>query len=402
MSFGYGVGDIILVTQLAWKCVQNAREACGNYNELTREVEGLHALLSRIQREKSNQDSLFNHPDESREEQLRPLLENCDIVLSGVDAILQKYTVLREGNHSKGKKVWQSIKFGNAEMQDLIQLRQKMAHHTQALSFFCSLMNIGSQGRVEKFIRSTGDGMQDINEKLAQILYNTQKPEGSIFTDYPDDDLSVWKGFRRELILDGYNSSFIQRNFEDIIRGMKSLDDLRVLDKSLEPRIELRQWRAIESPAQWQLVQSVWQDDLSRALAYTSLAANPRQQKTLLKGATQPEFVTEDIIQDDLSKALAHTSLAADLRQQETFLKGASQPEFVTEDIVQDDTLLRGYWSTTAPISSHEQSVITGSSGPYKSCLRRLAVSASGHSSVQQSVRFVFSVCTRRYSTYHL
>lgn len=371
MSFGYGVGDIILVTQLAWKCVQNAREACRNYNELTREVEGLHALLSRIQREKSNGDSLFNHPDESREEQLKPLLENCDIVLSGIDTILPKYTTLREGNHSKGKKVLQSIKFGNSVMQDLIQLRQKMAHHTQALNLFCSLMNIGSQGRVEKFMRSTGDGMQDmyqlnqvINEKLAQILGNTQKPEGSIFTDYPDDDPSVWKGFRRELILDGYTSSFIRKNLEDIIRGMKGLDGLDVPDKSLEPRIELRQWRAIEGPARWQLVQSAWQDDLS--------------------------------------KSLVHTSLAANLRQQETLLKGASQPKFVTEDIVQDDTLLRDHWSTTAPISSQEQSDITGSSRPYKCRLRRLAVSASGRSSVQQSVRFVSYVCTRRYSTYQL
>jgi hypothetical protein len=38
MSFGYAVGDFVLVTQLAWATVQNARRAYGAYGELTREV----------------------------------------------------------------------------------------------------------------------------------------------------------------------------------------------------------------------------------------------------------------------------------------------------------------------------------------------------------------------------
>ncbi|OBT69856.1 hypothetical protein VE03_00538 [Pseudogymnoascus sp. 23342-1-I1] len=132
---------------------------------------------------------------------------------------------------------------------------------------------------------------------------------------------------------------------------MKGLEGPGFPDKSLEHQTKPRQRQAIEGPAPWQLVQSAWQDDLS--------------------------------------KALAHTSLAANLRQQETLLKGGSQPGFVTEDITQDDTLLGDQRSTTTPISSQEQSIITGSSGPYKSRLKRLEVSASGRSSVQQSVRFV-------------
>ena len=51
MSFGYSVGDAVLITQLAWKTVQNARKACGEHDELTREVLSLHVVLSRLEQE---------------------------------------------------------------------------------------------------------------------------------------------------------------------------------------------------------------------------------------------------------------------------------------------------------------------------------------------------------------
>ena len=34
MSFGFGVGDTIVLTQLAWTVVQNSQKACGAHNEL--------------------------------------------------------------------------------------------------------------------------------------------------------------------------------------------------------------------------------------------------------------------------------------------------------------------------------------------------------------------------------
>ncbi len=387
MSLGYGVGNMILVTQLAWKCVKNAREACGKHNEFTREVMSLHTLLNRIQREESDPNSLFNHPDESRDELLKPLIENCDIVLSEIDTILRRYATLGAGKHPKGKKIWQKIKFGNDEMQDLIQLWQKMAHHTQALHLFCSLMSVTSQGRVEQFIRSTGGGMQRniyqlnqaMGEKLAQILRNTQKPERYIFTNFPDDNPGVWKEFRRKLRLDGYTSSFIQENLKKIIRGIKGLDGPGILGESLEPRSELRQWQPIDGPARWQLFQSAWQDDLSKDLAHIAAAANLIQPEALHDGFFQPSRL------DSAAPELAKHQLAIAIR---------------SACIVQDDAFSGDPCSTADTISSQEQFTIKNSSGSYKNCLRRLSV--SNFSSTQQSVRFVRYVCTHRHSTYYL
>jgi hypothetical protein len=162
MSFGYGVGDIILVTQLAWKCVRNAREACGQYDELTREVGGLFSLLNQFQLEKNNQHYLLNQSNDDRKEEFNRIVENCGEILGELDAILKKYTALGYGNHSKGKKAWQKVKFGNDEMQDLIRLRQKMVQHTQNITAFCNLLCMGSRGRMEQHMRSSGRETRDI------------------------------------------------------------------------------------------------------------------------------------------------------------------------------------------------------------------------------------------------
>ena len=60
MSFGYSVGDFVLLTQLAWRSLQNARRACGEHDELAREASSLHVILQRLEIEVSKPHSIFN------------------------------------------------------------------------------------------------------------------------------------------------------------------------------------------------------------------------------------------------------------------------------------------------------------------------------------------------------
>jgi hypothetical protein len=267
MSFGYGVGDIIAVTQLAWKCVKNAREACGEHDALTREVNSLHSLLSQLQLEKASPESLLNQPDDDRNEELNRLVANCEEVLNEIDAILNKYPALNGVKHGTEKRTWQKVKFGNDEMKDLIKLRQKMGHHTQAIVLFCNLLSMGSQGRVERYLRSSGGEMRElclaINSTLAQLM-GSGKPEGSVLTMYSDDDPTIWKELRRHLVLGGHKSNTIQGNFERIKAYVRELGDRGVLDDNRS--IEFVTPRAIEGPVKWQLDQTAWQDISSQSL----------------------------------------------------------------------------------------------------------------------------------------
>ena len=60
MSFGYSIGDAVLLTQLAWKTVQNARKACGEHHEITQEVLSLHVVLRRLEHAVEKPETAFD------------------------------------------------------------------------------------------------------------------------------------------------------------------------------------------------------------------------------------------------------------------------------------------------------------------------------------------------------
>jgi hypothetical protein len=75
MSFGYSVGELLGLTQLAWKTVQNTRKACGEHDELTREGTSLHFVLRRVEQEAAKPDSVFNRTNDGTNEELGILLK---------------------------------------------------------------------------------------------------------------------------------------------------------------------------------------------------------------------------------------------------------------------------------------------------------------------------------------
>ena len=86
MSFGYSVGDAVLLTGLAWKTVQNARKACVEYDELTRELNACHVVLRRLERELGLDDSPLLREEDS--EELETIIDGFQRVLKLLDTIL--------------------------------------------------------------------------------------------------------------------------------------------------------------------------------------------------------------------------------------------------------------------------------------------------------------------------
>lgn len=79
MSFGYSVGDALLLTQLAWKTVQNARKACGEHDELTEEVLSLHIVLRRLEQELKKPEHPVDNilSGDSNKEELLIIVNGC-------------------------------------------------------------------------------------------------------------------------------------------------------------------------------------------------------------------------------------------------------------------------------------------------------------------------------------
>lgn len=232
MSFGYSIGDAILLSQLAWTVVQNSRRACGEHDELTREVLNLHVVLQRLEHEIAKPESPINRPGSTCKEELEVIISGCHKVLKILDQILEKYNTLCTTERS-GRKLWQKIKFGNGEMMDLADLRCKMTFYTSALSLLLNMLSLGTIGKIEQQMNDAGGDLKEIKQAVNGItahLIVQGHSEGSVLTAYPEDDKAIWKEFRRELIEDGFSSSVIREHKELIKAYVKELASRGLLD----------------------------------------------------------------------------------------------------------------------------------------------------------------------------
>ena len=104
-----------------------------------------------------------------------------------MNSIVTKYNALSEEKRS-GKKLWQKIRFGNGEMKDLSEIRQKLAVHTSAILMCVNLASLGSQGRVERELSGIGGDLEGIRGKVDWIAANlaAKTGEGTVWTTYAE------------------------------------------------------------------------------------------------------------------------------------------------------------------------------------------------------------------------
>lgn len=238
MSFGFSIGDVILLTQVAWNVTQNSRKACGEHDELTREVSTLHVVLKRLQHEITKPESPINKPADTSREEIEFLAGGCHRVLRILDQILEKYNALSETERS-GRQLWQKIKLGNGQMADLADLRSKVVFYTSAISLSLNMISIGTMGSVEKQMNDAGGDLKEIKQAVNGItahLVAKDRSEGSVLTAYPDDDRIFWKELRRELIENGF-SSFVIKKHRHLIKAYIGELGARGLLDDAEPQV---------------------------------------------------------------------------------------------------------------------------------------------------------------------
>ena len=103
MSFGYGVGDCIVIAQLAWKLYQNCQSAPKNFQDIAKEVHGLHLALTETNRVVSTLEQTLG-PE--REDQLRTIASGCRDVLVDLEETLAKFDGFRNGAARLRDRFW--------------------------------------------------------------------------------------------------------------------------------------------------------------------------------------------------------------------------------------------------------------------------------------------------------
>lgn len=124
MSFGYGVGDFLVVGQLCWRVYKRCKESPGNYAQLSTEVGALQNVLKETEELLSQQELTT-----AQQARLATCRQGCEEVLRDLNGILEKYQSLG----TKSQRTFDRLGFGT---QDVNGIRLRLNLNVSMLDAF--------------------------------------------------------------------------------------------------------------------------------------------------------------------------------------------------------------------------------------------------------------------------
>ncbi|KAF7940554.1 uncharacterized protein EAE98_000681 [Botrytis deweyae] len=131
MSFGFGIGDILAVIELAKKIRKDFADAPSQFKDISLEVRSLSIVLQDIEDELSLPD--LNAKQKS---ELEEIIVGCRDVLEKLQRALSAYGELRSdsrGVGSKAKRIWKRLKW---EPDDIKEFRSRVTTNVTFLNAF--------------------------------------------------------------------------------------------------------------------------------------------------------------------------------------------------------------------------------------------------------------------------
>jgi hypothetical protein len=225
MSFGASPSDIIIVVNFCKALYRKCRSAGGEYDEISREVRGLHTVLRHLKYEVEAPESPLNRDSSIWGRQLAPIIRDCDYTTRELDSLLMKYGRLSMnntgGSSPTGPRIpWGRVKFGSNEMDKLGAIRVKLISHKTSLTLFLDTIQLRQNGKMATTLDNHGGQLDIILDKVDKIATKMQRKGGSVMTNYDDDDKEVWKQFRRELVAEGFSSDVLQQHKVSLFVGI--------------------------------------------------------------------------------------------------------------------------------------------------------------------------------------
>ena len=134
MSFGYGVGDIMVISRLAVKVHTAYKNAPDEYRNISEEVKSLEILINKAAH-------YFGSPtlSDSGRRDGTEVLKGCQNVLQDLDFLFEKHNASAATNTTQ---VFKRVKLGT---EDIVTLRIRLISNTTLLNGFIQRFLIFSQ-----------------------------------------------------------------------------------------------------------------------------------------------------------------------------------------------------------------------------------------------------------------
>ncbi|KAJ7334726.1 hypothetical protein DFH08DRAFT_879232 [Mycena albidolilacea] len=214
MSFGFGAGDIAMVTTLAWKLYKNCKESSEDFRRMSVELMSLHAVLV------ETREFLEEHGKEledSRRNRLVMLIEPCMASLKELQDLYDRY----ESLSTQHQRSWDRLRFG---LKDLADVRSRLTTSVTSLTSFTAMLTNASTTRIEKrlikLITEIQAGMRERSVmSVSDVASSIESPE-------------VWTELRRELDDVGISPVVAEERRDFIINWLKDAAAAGMLDEN--------------------------------------------------------------------------------------------------------------------------------------------------------------------------
>lgn len=211
MSFGFGIGDIIACSEVAWKTISALKSAGSDFEGLRLDLTSLASVLQALEAEAKGPMPLIKTASLERQEQMRLLLRNCTESMRELQAVVGKYS---SWSADKRRDFVAWMKFA---AKDKRGPREKLAIHTASINIFLTTLSHGSLARLEFLIKNG-----------AQAAHQGPVPDGSKDLDFSvtgapwggshakRKDSAVWQDIGRSLQGEGIADKDIEPFQEEI------------------------------------------------------------------------------------------------------------------------------------------------------------------------------------------
>lgn len=129
MSFGVGLGDVLLLSKLAWDVYLDCKEASDDFRRLATEAASLHVVLKETEVYLNEHQEL----DPSRKNRLQILTNGCRETLDDLRKLLKKY----ESLGTQAQRTWDRLRIG---LEDLADVRSRLVSNVTMLTAFNSTL----------------------------------------------------------------------------------------------------------------------------------------------------------------------------------------------------------------------------------------------------------------------
>ncbi|RPB07542.1 hypothetical protein P167DRAFT_495646 [Morchella conica CCBAS932] len=180
MSFGFGVGDFIAVSQLAWNlyryCYVVSRGAPQEFQLLLQEITTLSQSIKLLELEAQDPNSTLVRSGEDRIRMVKEMMSRVEVTLKELEKHAKKYEKLGDSSRSKVRKqLWAKFKW-SVDASDLDALRNKLVYHNGVINLLLTSCGNSSLQRIESSTQKLERRFSRIDE-LVQKFESQGSPE---------------------------------------------------------------------------------------------------------------------------------------------------------------------------------------------------------------------------------